>query len=236
MKKIVFLVNFIILLLLTSCGSGNSNISNDDVITSDSRKIQYSYYYDIESNNYKSVSIDVANKLVELEGYVYESMEKNDYIYYQYKVPTYKITSFIDYIDSFDSVTSKIENTKDITLSFNIIEERIITLNSRKEAYESELKSTNLTLEQKLEINSIIDDLNNQIYNYSIEVEKIKNDSDYSLVTVNYKDKHDFWNSLGIIMLKMIYFVGITLMISLPFAIIVMIVFFITRKRKNTND
>ena len=236
MKKIVILVNFVILLLLTSCGSGNSNASNDDVITSDGRKIQYNYHYDIESDNYKDISIDVVTKLVELEGYIYESLEKSDYIYYQYKVPTNKITVFIDYIDSFDSVTSKIENTKDITLSFNIIEERIITLNSRKEAYENELKNANLTLEQKLEINSIIDDLNDQIYKYSIEIEKIKNDSDYSLVTINYKEKRNFWNYLGNIMLKMLYFIGITFMISLPFAIIVVIVFLITRKRNNIID
>jgi len=235
MRRIHLIFNFFIILVflivLTSCRLAGES-QNDGVIQNGSHKIQYKFNYNIEDDNYKQIANSVNNKVYEFAGYVYESVENNNMLYYTYKIPSSESLSFSNYLDSLDCEKSKTEYTNDITITFNILEERILTLNSKKVAYNDELNKPNLTLDEKLKINDMIDELNNQIYILNVDYERMKNEIDFSTFSIYYKEANSFWNSFGKITLKLLNYVLITLSISLPFAILALIIIFIV-KRKN---
>ena len=235
--KIIYFLLLFPLLFLNSCGSSSvdksSNKDSDRILYSDEYKMVYDVSYDISSKEFLTISSNIKDYATQNGGYVDESHKYKTKEYYCYKIPTTKLDYFIEYIDSLECEKDKEVNSKNVKNSYNYYEEKIKVLEERKTIYEKELKNDTLSASEKINITKTIDDINYQIFEYNKEISNMDDEINYSIVKVNVSESRSFLEKTCEIMIKLATFIGIALMISIPFGVIALIIFIVvTRKYK----
>lgn len=248
-KKIIsFIIALVILISLASCrgnnsnsanydGSGNNSYDSDVLVEETDRKISYTVNYSYEGE-IANIAFEIKNKVKEAGGYVSSSRASENYAYYSYKVPTDKLNDFLDYIDKIEGMGGKTTSTKDLTSTYDSFSKRIERLNSEKAIYEDELNNNpNLSVNEKLDLNYKISEIEDRIANAYSNYDKLKNDLEYSTVSINYNESRSntWFRDFGLLILSVLAFILYAACILAPFALIGLIVYLIFRKKKKTS-
>lgn len=253
MKKQFFLITILLLFSLVLCScrsannsgledspSGDNNISNSEIVYSETRKIVYTVEYRINSTNIKEVISNINNKTNELQGYISNSKQTDDNSYYEYKIPTNALNSFLNVVDSFN-VTSKTMNSRDITTTYNEIAARIIVLNANREAYVNMLSNPDITLENMILINDKISQIDVELKELELAKDNLNNSINYSTVSISYTEaqpKKSALKTYGNYILSLLKSLLSLICYTAPFALVAGGSFGIVmaiKKRKNKN-
>ena len=247
-------------LFVTGCGKKNYNGSapnydynesgsiDTDIYVDTSRKIYYEAYYTFYTKEIEELSKNISNKAGDLNGYTENSSTSYDQTskectraHFVYRVPTSKLNDFIDYLETFEGITSSSLTSTDITSSYEANEARLETLNARLDAYNKLLKDEHLSRTEIIQIESRIDEITSELTKLNNLKEKYDGLLEYSTVTITLTNtkqtKKTSWISEYLDYLK--EFVSILfniIMYTLPFALIAGTVLFIilyTKARKN---
>lgn len=202
MKKIYKIFICLIMLFgfgLASCSNGSANEvptynenvggaedTNNNVVVDTNRKVIYSAEYTINNENISSIKSDVNNKSTSLQGYVSSSEEYTTRAKVVYRIPTDKLNEFLDYIDSFEGVTSKKISSEDITSSYSEVEARIQVLEASRASYVSLLSAGNLSKSEIMQIKDKIDDIDAELIKITLQKDAYDSLLEYSTVTINY--------------------------------------------------
>ena len=195
--KTIFILLFGVLLFGCSAPgdvSTNNNETNNSVVIETSRKIVYTVDYSIEGVEALQLKDEIYDKVVSLNGYMASGEETFTSATIVYKVPTYNLDAFLDYIDSLDGVGSKVVNSNDITSQYSYVEARISTLEASKNAYLSLLQDSSLSRSDIIEINDKLDEIDTELITLNAQKAQYDNQLDYSKVTIKYNAKEKFIN------------------------------------------
>lgn len=236
-KYIKFLFVLFILFALASCsGKSSSNYDNgggnskttDVLVYSTDRTIIYRVNYRYESNSTKDEIKEVKNKVREFEGYIESSDDYDTYSKYVYRIPTDKLNDFLDYIDDRDGYNSKTTSTTDVTTRYNYVGNELQELKDRKDAYNAMLQNPDLTLSERMEIESKVDNITEEIKFYEYQAIMQEEDIEYATVTINYSVKE---NGFVNFLIGLLNYFAITLIIVAPFGVVGLIIFFVLKKK-----
>ena len=165
---------------------GGGEDTNNNVVVDTNRKVIYSAEYTINNENISSIKSDVNNKSTSLQGYVSSSEEYTTRAKVVYRIPTDKLNEFLDYIDSFEGVTSKKISSEDITSSYSEVEARISVLEASRASYVSLLSAGNLSKTEIMQIQDKIADIDAELLKISLQKDAYDSLLEYSTVTINY--------------------------------------------------
>lgn len=245
-KILSFILVLFILISLASCssssnydsGNNSSKYESNDLVEETDRKVIYSVSYNFSGEKDKAIT-DIKLKVRSIGGYIESSRSSEESASYTYKIPTVELNSFLDYVDSIDGIGNKVTSTKDVTSSYDSFSKKIDRLNAEKTIYENEIANNpSLTVEQKLDYNYRISEIENEIANAYSYYDKLKNELDYSTVSIYYEDggASNWFKKFGLIMLSCLAFIAYAACIVAPFALIGFIVYIILRKKKKVNE
>lgn len=242
MKKIILSIFLLIcaLFLLVGCsaesdGYGNemapenSNTSGGDkadnnVTIETNRKIYYTVFYTLDTDDIKEVNYKINAKVVELKGYVSNSTASKYSARYVYKVPTESLNTFLDYVDNLgDVVTNKTVQSTDITSSYNKVEARKEVLETSRAAYMELLSEPNLSMSTIIELKNKIDEIDAELLYINNQLDNYDNLLDYSTVTISFNENEEepgFFSSYGKYLVGFFEVLFYVIMYSLPFGII----------------
>lgn len=216
MKKKSLALLVLPLLFLASCGEGGydyaaepsasdsigayedaEDVKSDDgsqIVVDTTAKIIYTVSYTVVSENIFTVSSDIKNKTYDLGGYVEASNESDDYARVVYRLPTDKLDTFVDYVDSKEGVNNKEITTTDVSSTYSQIEAKLQVLNERKAYYNQYLQDNEdtLSLSEKMSILDKISSLDSEIYTYTYQKQKMDGKLNYSTVTITYRKQSTY--------------------------------------------
>lgn len=259
MKKIIYLLLFLMVsILLLGCGaagevpsldSNESSVSgsNEGLVVETTRKIYYTVDMYIDSDDVELAYKYYTSKLSSYNGYVSSStINSTGSSYVVYKVPTEKLTEFLDYIEIGEQgeVVRKSITTTDITSKYNAVTARLDVLNASRQSYLKMLEKAN-SLSETISLQNKIEDIDTEIKR--LENEKSSYDSllEYSTITIyfNQKIKESFFGDYFGFVGGFFRVVGMIILYTLPFGILALAVLAlifairkITRGKKNEKE
>ncbi len=225
MKKIcLFVLIFILSVTMTACGSADGNyypdssdtekdIENidrntdrtDSVAVGSDRKMTRSISISAETEDFNLLSDRIRSETVRLNGYIESGKTNGNGYSNEYfsrsasficRIPTDKTDEFLKLLDSDCRITSRSENSNDVTLNYVDTQSRISALESEKTALEkllSEAKDTSAILEIRNQLTDVIYKLDS----YKSQLRELDNKIDYSTITLDvyevgvYSDTND---------------------------------------------
>ena len=247
MKRKSFLIIIllvIVMFLLVGCSAeeskGNGVESGDNNVSVETtRKIYYTVFYTIETENLNEINTSINSKVDELDGYVSSSNQNGNYARYVYKVPTKSLNTFLDYVDGFgENISDKSVESTDITSTYSQLEARKEILEASRVAYLKLLNENNLSISSIIELQNKIDDIDSELLYLNNQLSQYDNLVVYSTVTITYNQaevEEGFFAGYGDYLLRLIKFVFYVFMYTLPFtsvAAIVLLVMYLIKKRK----
>lgn len=249
MKKIFYLfLMLVVSVLLIGCSGPNGSVvpdsndgaingSNEGIVIETTRKIYYTVDMYIDSEDVEGAYKYYTSKVSLFKGYVSSStINSTGSSFVIYKVPTNKLTEFLDYVEESDQgeVVKKTITTTDITTQYNAVAARLEVLNSSRISYLKMLEKAN-------SLNEIIN-LQNKIEDIDTEIKRLENEKssydgllEYSTITIyfNQKIKESFFGDYFDYIIGFFKVIGIIILYTLPFALLVFIILgsiFIPRK------
>lgn len=260
LKKSLICLVILISLFSASCGKKEgSNAAPDynynesgsmdtEIHVDTSRKIYYQAFYTFYTKEIDELSKNLSNKVGEFQGYTENSSTSYDQTTkvcsranFVYRVPTEKLNDFIDYLESFDGITSSSLTSTDITSSYEANEARLETLNARLDAYNKLLQDQHLSRSEIIQIETRIDEISSELTKLNNLKEKYDGLLEFSTVTITITNTKEYkkatWFSDYLDYLK--EFISVLfniIMYTLPFAIIagtVLFIIFFKKARKN---
>lgn len=262
LKKSLICLVILISIFCTSCAKKEGSLAapdynnnesgsmDTDIYIDESRKIYYEAYYTFYTKEIDELSKDISDKVGDLKGYTENSSTSYDQAtkvcsraHFVYRIPTEKLNDFIDYLETFDGITSSSLSSTDITSSYEANEARLETLNARLDAYNKLLQDQHLSRSEIIQIESRIDEISSELTKLNNLKEKYDGLLEYSTVTINITNTKEYkkatWFSDYFDYLKeFIIVVFNIIMYTLPFAIIagtVLFIIFFKKARKNKN-
>ena len=226
--KTIFILLFGVLLFGCSAPGDvgtNNNETNNSVVIETSRKIVYTVDYSIEGVEALQLKDEIYDKVVSLNGYMASGEETFTSATIVYKVPTYNLDAFLDYIDSLDGVGSKIVNSNDITSQYSYVEARISTLKASKNAYLTLLQDSSLSRSDIIEINDKLDEIDTELITLNAQKAQYDNQLDYSKVTIKYNAKEKFINEYFTYLGEFFKGLGIAVLYMLPVLLVAFCIF-----------
>lgn len=207
MKK-CFKLAVLFLLTLTLFACGKKKITNGDyvdkggsatnsesakIVIDDGRKIIYNVYYTLEAKDIINYEKDIEGKLNEYNGYI-ETMDT--YTYYSsctYRVPKTKLDDFVNYIDSFDGLTSsKKIKSEDVSTTYNSKQARKEVLEASRTVYVNMLTQEGLSVSDIIAINDKIEKIDVELRQIYLDIDTYDSLIDYSTVTICYYEKGEY--------------------------------------------
>lgn len=254
MKKI-FKIAFCFLLSLGlfSCSNSSNNNPNDNegnnndiniIEANGNRKIIYEVSYIISGSKVEERMEEINNFIIEKNGYIekanhYTNTDNDFRAYYVYKIPTNDLNDLLKVIDSYEETSNKSIETTDITSSYSQVEAKITTLEASLAAYQKLLTDENLTIQEIIAINDKIDEINSELVNLYNQKDNYDENTNYSTIKINYYEKlgeDNAFESYGKYLLKVGETLILFILYSLPFllitGIIIFIIFYAKKKRK----
>lgn len=226
---------------------------DNDIIVDDTRKIYYEANYNIYTKDIEDLASKINSKVRILEGYTENSdTTYNQYTngfssaFFKYRIPSNKLNEFLDYLDSFEGITSSSLNSTDITKSYEETAARIETLTARRDSYNKLLTEKNLSISEIMAIETRIDDINSELLTLNNLKNKYDGLVEYSIVNISirnvqtYEEKSWFDNYVEYLE-DLVVIIFNVIMYTLPFTIIAIIVLTIIivvkrKKRQKVNN
>lgn len=253
MKKFYYLLLVLVVsLLLVGCGA-SQNVpdvapdyngdsfegSNDGLVIETTRKIYYTVDMNIQTDNVQSAYEYYTSKVYLFNGYVSKStINSTGSSTVVYKVPTDKLTEFLDYIEKSDEgeVVRKSTSSNDITTKYNAVEARLEVLRSSRNSYLKMLEKAS-NINEIMTLQNKIEDIDTEILRLENEKGSYDNLLDYSSVTIYFNQtiKDDFFGDYFDYFFEFFRILGIIILYSIPFGIVagaVLTVIFVSIKIK----
>ena len=216
MKKIIYIFMLVLFSIsLISCGSSydkentdpsiinnndfseNNTDDNDLIIQETTRKIVYTVNMNIRSKNVSKDITSINGLVKEFGGYIEHSsasynddgsMSRGNYCF---RIPSNKLTDFLDGLDKGFNVTNKDMSSKDITNTYNETEARIETLKESRKVYEN-LLSKATSYREIMEIQQYLSDIDAKLLTYSKTKQNYDELVNYSVVNLTISEKYSY--------------------------------------------
>lgn len=168
----------------------NGKIVNDSL----NRKIVYNVSLSFEADNVSELKNSISERSEALGGYIESNSESYDdgeciYTSVVYRIPTEKLDEFINCVEKYADVESKIVNTTDITTSYVSAQAQKNALLERKELLEEMLGDESISASDRITIINEISEASASLQAIELEINGYDTDVSYSTVTIYIDEK-----------------------------------------------
>lgn len=162
----------------------------------DTRKIIFTYTYRIETKDLDQSVLAIENAVNKAGGYYEESnidgnSKEGGYADYILRIPTDKLDSFVEGINTFGNVVNQSKNGQDVTSQYYDIESRLTSLKIQQERILELLKQAN-SLDDIIKLESELTKVRTNIEQLTTKLKKYDGLIDYATVNITINQVLDY--------------------------------------------
>lgn len=213
------------------------------VISDANRKIYYTVDYSITSENVPETVSLLKNELLKAGGWE-EKVNQSTSGEYRYaelvlRVPTEKLNDFLAEVDKSGTVENKSVSATDITESYALTEQRIKTLQTKRQTYLLELEDETLTRQDIIDIRNAIDKLDEELTYLTETMNNYDSLVNYSTINIRIHNSYKYVPQNGFLTamesaLDVLVFLAqaivFLIIVGIPISAVALAVIFIVRK------